>query len=84
MNDAIAKADATIDVTGYSVAYDGEAHTAAGTAKGILGEDLAGLDLSGTAHSNVGTYNGDAWTFTDSTGNYNAPERHGQRCDQQG
>ena len=28
------------------------------------------LDLSGTTHTNAGTYNGDAWTFNDPTGNY--------------
>src|SRR5262249_2693024 len=28
------------------------------------------LDLSGTTHTNAGTYNGDGWSFTDPTGNY--------------
>ena len=28
------------------------------------------LDLSGTTHTNAGTYNGDDWSFTDPTGNY--------------
>jgi hypothetical protein len=37
----------------------------------VLGETLAGLDLSGTTHTNAGTYNNDPWTFTDATGNYN-------------
>ena len=32
---------------------------------------LAGLDLSATQHTAVGVYTGDAWTFTDVTGNYN-------------
>ena len=40
-----------------------------GTAKGVLGESLSGLDLSGTTHTNAGTYT-DTWTFTDATGNY--------------
>ena len=71
VNDAIAKANAMIAVTPYSVAYDGTAHTATGTATGVLSEPLAGLDLTGTTHTNAGTYNGDAWTFTDVTGNYN-------------
>src|SRR5207244_2426696 len=66
----IAKADAVISVTGYDVTYDGTAHTAGGTATGVNGESLSGLDLSGTGHSNAGSYT-DAWTFTDSTGNYN-------------
>ena len=67
----IAKAAATIAVTGYTVAYDGSSHVATGTATGVVGEALAGLDLSGTAHTGGGTY-ADAWTFTDATGNYNA------------
>ncbi len=71
VSDSIAKANAAIAVTPYSVTYDGNAHTATGTAKGIKGDTLAGLDLSGTTHTNAGTYNGDAWTFTDATGNYN-------------
>ena len=35
VNDAIAKANPTIVVTPYSVTYDGAAHTATGTAKGV-------------------------------------------------
>lgn len=66
----VQKADAEIDVTGYSGIYDGESHGATGTATGVEGEDLSGdLDL-GTGFINVpgGTAR---WTFTDSTGNYN-------------
>ena len=37
----------------------------------MLGESLSGLDLSGTTHTNAGTYPTDPWTFTDVTGNYN-------------
>ncbi len=70
-NFEISKANATISVTPYSVTYDGNPHTATGTAKGVNGESLSGLDLSGTMHTNAGTYNGDSWTFTDVTGNYN-------------
>ena len=66
----IAKADAAITVTGYNVTYDGAAHQATGTVLGVLGESLAGLNLSNTIHTNVGTYS-DTWTFTDTTGNYN-------------
>jgi hypothetical protein len=36
----------------------------------VEGEVLAGLNLSGTTHTNVGSYNHDSWTFTDPTGNY--------------
>ncbi len=60
----INKASATIVVTGYCVAFDGAAHTAIGTATGVLGESLAsGLTLSATTHTAAGTYAGDAWTF---------------------
>lgn len=74
VNDVINKADATIKVTPYDVTYAGDAYTATGTAKGVKGETLAGLDLSGTTHSNAGpapsySYT-DPWTFTDVTGNY--------------
>ena len=67
----ILKADPTIVVTPYSVIFDGAAHTATGTAKGVLDEDLVGLDLSGTTHTAAGAYAADPWTFTDVTGNYN-------------
>jgi hypothetical protein len=70
-NFEITKANATISVTPYSVTYDGNSHTATGTATGVNGESLIGLGLSGTTHTNAGTYNGDVWTFTDVTGNYN-------------
>ena len=32
---------------------------------------LRDLTLSGTAHTNAGTYATDSWTFSDATGNYN-------------
>src|SRR5207253_887901 len=51
----IGKANATISVTAYSVIYDGAAHTATGTAKGVKGESLSGLNLSGTTHTNANT-----------------------------
>jgi streptogramin lyase len=70
VTDSIAKANAVISVSGYSVTYDGNAHTASGSATGVKGESLAGLDLSGTTHTSAGTYS-DSWTFTDVTGNYN-------------
>ena len=65
------KANATISVTGYGVTYNGLSHSATGTAIGVNGETLSGLDLSGTEHTNAGSYS-DAWTFTDATGNYNS------------
>src|SRR5204862_7931752 len=70
-NFEIAKANATINVTPYNVTYDGNPHTATGAATGVNSESLSGLDLSGTTHTNAGTYNGDGWTFIDVTGNYN-------------
>jgi hypothetical protein len=66
----INKADATVTVTPYYVTYDGNPHTATGTAIGGGGVVLSRLDLSGTTHTNAGTYI-DTWTFTDLTGNYN-------------
>ena len=71
VGDSIAKIDPTISITGYTVNYDASAQTATGTAKGIGGVSLAGLNLSGTTHTNAGTYNGDSWSFTDPSGNYN-------------
>ena len=70
LTQAVSKADATIVVNPYTVTYDRNAHTATGTATGVNGETLSGLDLSGTTHTNAGTYS-DTWTFTDTTGNYN-------------
>jgi hypothetical protein len=67
----INKATASITVTPYNVTYDGAAHTATATATGVGGVNLiAQLTLSGTTHTNAGTYNGDAWSFAGGT-NYN-------------
>jgi|GEM_PF-2971855 len=64
------KGTGTITVTPYSVPYNGAAHTATGTATGARGEDLSGLlNLSGTTHTNAGTYNGDAWSFAGDANN---------------
>jgi hypothetical protein len=68
---ALAKAPATIVVTPYNVTYDGTAHTAVGTVTGVGSVDLSSqLTLTGTAHTNAGSYLTDPWTFTDVTGNY--------------
>ena len=56
-------------VTPYDVIYDGNPHTATGTATGVKSESLSGLDLSGTTRTNASFYV-DSWTFTDATGNY--------------
>ncbi len=67
----INKARASITVTAFSVTYNGNVHAATGAATGVGGVDLsAGLNLSGTAHTNAGAYNGDAWSFHDASGNY--------------
>ncbi|MEI7749704.1 MAG: YDG domain-containing protein [Candidatus Moraniibacteriota bacterium] len=73
VHDHIEKAGADCSVISYDVTYDGLSHTATGTCTGVGGvEDaLGGLDLSGTIHTDAGDYSGDAWTFTDVTGNYN-------------
>src|SRR5204863_1365848 len=64
--------DLGINVTPYDVAYNGVAHTAAGTVTGAAGEDLSNLlDLSGTTHTNVGDYTADAWSFAGNA-NYNS------------
>lgn len=65
----INKANPTISITAYSATYDGTSHTAVGTATGVSGESLSGLDLTGTLHTNAGIYN-DTWIFTDISGNY--------------
>ena len=67
----IDKADPTCEVTPYNVEYDTDAHTATGSCTGVGGEDLEGLDLSDTTHTEIGVYTGDPWMFTDVTGYYN-------------
>ena len=62
-------ASATINVTPYSVTYDGNAHSATATATGVGNVNLiADLTLN-TTHTNAGTYN-DSWSFVDPNGNY--------------
>jgi hypothetical protein len=71
VSDKINQANATINITPYTVTYDGAAHTATGTATGVGGVNLAaGLSLSSTTHTSGGTYAADGWSFTDPTGNY--------------
>ena len=61
----INKAAAICNVTGYSVTYDGAAHTASGSCTGVLGENLsASLALTGTTHTNAGDYPSDSWSFS--------------------
>jgi uncharacterized repeat protein (TIGR01451 family) len=74
VRDTISPAPANITITPYGVAYDGNAHTATGTATGVGGVDLsADLILTGTTHTNAGSFAGsyaDTWTFHDPSGNY--------------
>ena len=71
-NTTAAKANATINVTPYTVTYDGSSHTATGMATGVNSENLAALlDLTGTAHTNAGNYATDPWIFGGNT-NYNS------------
>ena len=70
----ITPVNANITVTHYSVTYDGNPHTAAGTATGVgtpAANLNADLSLSNTTHTNAGTYTADFWSFTDPIGNYN-------------
>jgi hypothetical protein len=70
---------ATIQVTGYGVPYDGNPHTATGTATGQGGVDLSTyLTLTGATHTAAGTYT-DTWTFHDRTGVYE--DAHGTVSD---
>jgi hypothetical protein len=66
----ITKADATVSVAGYSGTYDGTAHGASGTAKGVKNESLSALLNLGSIFTNVpgGVAH---WTFAGSN-NYKA------------
>lgn len=69
VNIVITKADAHVSVAGYTGVYDGHSHGATGSATGVNGETLAGLDL-GAGFANVPGGTAD-WAFADVTGNYN-------------
>ena len=66
VNQTITKASAVIVITPYSLTFDGNPHTATGTATGVESPtpaDLSGLlDLSSTTHTSPGRYT-DTWTF---------------------
>ena len=74
VSETITKANAVIVVTPYTVSYDGNPHTATGTATGVETPNPANLssllNLSGTTHTDIGTYT-DTWTFA-GNGNYNS------------
>ncbi len=72
--DTINKADALVVVTPYTVTYDGASHTATVTSitgvNGETGATVGVVDLSGTTHTNAGTYSSDSWSFNGP--NYNS------------
>ncbi len=74
ITDVISKANATVVVTPYDVVYDGQPHTATVTSiTGVnmeTGATVGTVDVSGTTHTNAGSYLADPWTFT-GTANYN-------------
>jgi hypothetical protein len=67
----VSPANAHPSVTGYSIPYDGNAHTAVASATDINGNPLPASDfvLTATVHTNGGSYT-DAWSFHDPSGNY--------------
>ncbi|MFI5455769.1 MAG: Ig-like domain repeat protein, partial [Isosphaerales bacterium] len=74
VSEMITIATAVIVVTPYHVTYDGNPHTATGTATGVETPNPANLsgllNLIGTTHTSEGTYT-DTWTFA-GNGNYNS------------
>ncbi len=70
----IAKRDATVVVTAYTVPYNGHSHTATVTSitgvNGETGATVGTVDVSNTNHTSAGTYATDTWSFT-GTANYN-------------
>ena len=63
-------------VTPYRVTYDGNAHTATGTATGVKAKRSRRPEPERYDAHQRRHYPGDAWIFTDSTGNYNNAHRH--------
>ena len=70
----ITPVNATVNVTPYAsptTVYDCLPHTATGSATGCDGDLSSLFDLSGTTHTNAGTYNNDPWTFNAGSTNPN-------------
>ncbi len=68
----IAKANATVVVTPYTVTYDGNPHSATVTSiTGVNGETgaVVGSVTLNTTHTDIGIYANDSWSFT-GTANY--------------
>jgi hypothetical protein len=70
IDELIAKADATVNVSGYSGVYDGQPHGASGTATGVLNEDLSSLLDLGATFTDVPGGTAD-WSFAGNA-DYNA------------
>jgi uncharacterized repeat protein (TIGR01451 family) len=72
----IAKADANVSVTGFTGTYDGNPHSATGTATGAQNEDLSSLLDFGSSYTNVpgGTAH---WKFNDAGTNANYNSKSG-------
>ncbi len=74
ITDRIAKANATVVITAYNVAYDYQSHTATITSimgvNGEMGATVGTVDVSGTTHTLPGDYASDPWSLT-ATANYN-------------
>jgi len=83
VSDKINQATAVVNVTPYIVTYDGNAHTAAAAATGVGNVNLiADLNVTGTTHTNAGSYPADAWSFTDPLGKLHQRQRYSLRHDQ--
>src|SRR5204863_6759658 len=67
VDDSISQADAhtqVTDDTGADTSYHGNSHTATGSWTDVFGvSHTTGFTLSGTTHTDAGTYTGDAWSF---------------------
>ena len=67
VDDYIGKADATFTVTAYSVTYNGNPHTATVVddyrCEWETGATVGAVDVTGTTHTNAGTYNNDPLDF---------------------
>src|SRR5207249_538146 len=74
ITDCIDKANATVVVTAYNVAYDYQSHTATVASitgvNGEMGATVGIVDVSNTTHTLPGVYNTDYWVFI-GTANYN-------------
>src|SRR5438270_9923231 len=71
ITDHIAKADATIMDTPYDVTYDGDEHTANGTAVTVMADIQSGPGLSDATETMAGTADTEDGTYAIGAGYYN-------------